>query len=151
MKLLSFACWTKFCKFLSGIYLKSVILWKEDRIQYTTVTKGYKSLNNLAPEYMTNMFTYIQDFHQRETRSLVRKDLCLLSGRHKNLFTNSFAYKRGLCCGTIYTLILGTVILWQGFNLHTEDLILPKTSLFFIIYFFIKHFLPNYSYNIYIF
>ena len=67
----------------------------------------YKSLNNLAPEYMTNMFTYIQDFHQRKTISSVRKDLvedirtCLLV----------ILPVTGLCCGTIYTLILGTVVL----------------------------------------
>lgn len=52
----------------------------------------YKSLNNLAAEYMHNMFKFVHECHQRKTRSSVRNNLYLTRGRHENIFTSSFAY-----------------------------------------------------------
>ncbi len=52
----------------------------------------YKSVNDLAPNYMKDMFTYVWDSHSRITRSSVKNDLYLPTGKHKELYIGSFAY-----------------------------------------------------------
>ncbi len=50
----------------------------------------YKYLNNLAPQYMCNMFNYVTNSHN--TRQSALKDLQVPPPTHKVLFENSFRY-----------------------------------------------------------
>ncbi len=43
----------------------------------------YKSVNDLAPNYMKDIFTYMRDSHSRTTRLSVKNDLYLSTGKHK--------------------------------------------------------------------
>ncbi len=52
----------------------------------------YKSVNDLAPNRMKDMVTYVRDSHSRTTRSSVKNDLYLPTGKHKELYIQSFAY-----------------------------------------------------------
>ncbi len=52
----------------------------------------YKIVNDLAPNYMKDMFTYMRDSHSRTTRSSVKNDVYLPTGKHKELYIQSFAY-----------------------------------------------------------
>ncbi len=52
----------------------------------------YKSVNDLAPKYMKDMFTYVWDSHSRTTRLSLKNDLYLPTGKHKELYIQSFAY-----------------------------------------------------------
>ncbi len=61
----------------------------------------YKSLNDLAPNYMKDMFTYVQDSHCRTTRSSVNNDLYLPTGKHKELYIQSFIYSGANICTSI--------------------------------------------------
>ncbi len=63
-----------------------------DRIKYHKAIKVFKSINNLAPRYMSDMFTKNSETHCRVTRALNRQDLYLSGGKHKVLYTDSFAY-----------------------------------------------------------
>ncbi len=45
-----------------------------DRISFRKVTMVYKSVNDLAPNYMKDMFTYVWDSHSHTTRSSVKND-----------------------------------------------------------------------------
>ncbi len=56
-----------------------------DRIKFRKATMVYKSVNDLAPNYMKDMFTYVQGSHSHTTRSSVKNDLYLLTGKHKEL------------------------------------------------------------------
>ena len=67
-----------------------------DRITYRKVTMVYKSLNDLTPPYMRNMFKYVKDTHGRTTRASVKNDLYLPPGKHKEVYTSSFAYSAAL-------------------------------------------------------
>ncbi len=53
---------------------------------------NFKSINNLAPRYMSDMFTEISKTHCRVTRASNGLDLYLPGGKHKVLYTDSFAY-----------------------------------------------------------
>ncbi len=63
-----------------------------DRIKVCKATMEYKSVNDLAPNYMKDMFTYVQGSHSHTTRSSVKNDLYLPTGKHKELYIESFAY-----------------------------------------------------------
>ncbi len=63
-----------------------------DRLKFRKATMVYKSVNDLAPNYMKDMFTYVRDSHSRTTRSSVKNDLYLSTGKHKELYIQSFAY-----------------------------------------------------------
>jgi hypothetical protein len=52
----------------------------------------YKSLNGIAPVYMSDMFSYVHETHSRDTRTAARSDLFLPSRKHKNIYLHSFAY-----------------------------------------------------------
>ena len=64
----------------------------QDRINFRKVTMVFRSLNFLAPSYMTNMFKFVSDINQRHTRSSNRNDLYLAGGRHKLIYMNGFYY-----------------------------------------------------------
>ncbi len=63
-----------------------------DRITFRKATMVYKSVNDLAPNYMKDMFTYVRDSHSRTTRSSAKNDLYLPTGKLKELYIESFAY-----------------------------------------------------------
>ncbi len=52
----------------------------------------YKSVNDLAQNYMKDMFTYVRDSYSRTIWSSVKNDLYLPTGKHKELYLQSFAY-----------------------------------------------------------
>ncbi len=47
---------------------------------------------DLAPNYMKDMFAYVQDSHSHTTKSCVKNDLYLPTGKHKELYIQGFAY-----------------------------------------------------------
>ncbi len=61
-----------------------------NRVKVRKATSVNKCLNNLAPQYMCNMFNYVTNNHN--TRQSARKDLEVPPGTHKVLFENSFRY-----------------------------------------------------------
>ena len=63
-----------------------------NRIDFRTATMVYRSVNELAPAYMRDMFKFSKDVTTRQTRSTTRNDLHLPSGRHKDIYMKSFAY-----------------------------------------------------------
>ncbi len=63
-----------------------------DRVTYRKACMMYKSLNGLAPVYMSEMFKYVYVSHSRDTRTSARCNLSLPSGKHKDIYINSFAY-----------------------------------------------------------
>ncbi len=50
----------------------------------------YKNLNGLAPVYMSEMFKYVHESHSRNTRTSASSNLSLPSGKHKDIYINSF-------------------------------------------------------------
>ncbi len=52
----------------------------------------YKRLNGLAPVYMSEMFKYVHERHSKNTRTSAHIDLSLPSGKHKDIYINSFVY-----------------------------------------------------------
>ncbi len=64
----------------------------KDRIVYHKACMVFKSLNGLAPKYMTDMFRYTHDTHSRDTRTAARKDLALPAGKHKDIFMRTLTY-----------------------------------------------------------
>ncbi len=52
----------------------------------------YKHVNDLVPKYIKDMFTYVQDSHSHTTRSSVKDELYLPTGKYKVLYIESFAY-----------------------------------------------------------
>jgi ribonuclease P/MRP protein subunit RPP40 len=59
-----------------------------DRVQFRKATMVYKSLNSLAPEYLTKMFTPVSN----NTRSQSRKDVLVSPGKHKTIYENGFRH-----------------------------------------------------------
>ncbi len=57
-----------------------------NRIAFRKATMVYKSLNNLAPPYMTNMLKHTTNFHSRQTRAATRNDLAVPYGIHKSIY-----------------------------------------------------------------
>ena len=64
----------------------------QDRVTYRKACMVYKSLNGLAPKYMTDMFQYVHETHQRDTRTASQNKLSLPDGKHKDVYTKSFGY-----------------------------------------------------------
>ncbi len=64
----------------------------KDRVKYRKSCMVYKSLHELAPKYMGDMFNYVSNTHTRDTRSASRNDLAIPGGRHKEVFRQSFAF-----------------------------------------------------------
>ncbi len=63
-----------------------------DRVKYRKTYMMYKSLNGLAPVYMSEMFKYVHESHFRDTRTSSPSNLSLQSGKHKDIYINSFMY-----------------------------------------------------------
>ena len=66
-----------------------------DRNQYFKALMMYKSLHNLAPQYLTRKFKYVSDIHNCNTRQAAAGQLALPPLTHGNdieCFMNSFSY-----------------------------------------------------------
>ncbi len=63
-----------------------------ERIKFRKSTIAYNGVNDLAPNYVKDMFTYVRDSHSRTTRSSVNNDLYLPTGKHKERYIQSFVY-----------------------------------------------------------
>ncbi len=72
----------------------------------------YKSVDDLALNYMKDMFTYVRDSHSRTTRSSVNNDLYLPTGKHKELYIESFAYSGA----NIWNSIIPDIRIQQSLN-----------------------------------
>ena len=64
----------------------------EERLLYSIATLVYKSLNNLAPTYLSEKFHYVSQCHTYNTRSALCNDL-MLPRSNTALFTHSFIYQ----------------------------------------------------------
>ncbi len=71
----------------------------------------YKSLNGLAPVYISEMFKYVHESHSRDTRTSARSDLSLPSGKHKDIYINRFVYSGAKIWNNIPTNIRNSVSL----------------------------------------
>ncbi len=71
----------------------------------------YKSLNGLAPVHMSEMFKYVHESHSKDTRTSPGSDLSLPSGKHKDIYINSFAYSGAKIWNDIPTNIRNSVSL----------------------------------------
>ncbi len=71
----------------------------------------YKSLNGLAPVYMSEMFKYVHESHSRDPRTSTHSNLSLPSGKHKYIYINSFAYSGAKIWNDIPTNIRNSVSL----------------------------------------
>ncbi len=63
-----------------------------DRIRSHTATMMYKTMNNLAPQYMAEMFTTVNMVTTRATRSSTSQDL-RIPKPHLEIFRRSFQYR----------------------------------------------------------
>ncbi len=80
-----------------------------DRVTYRNTCVMYKSLNGLAHVYMSEMFKHVHESHSRDTRTSAHSDLSLPSGKHKDIFINSFAYSGAKIWNDIPTNIRNSV------------------------------------------
>ncbi len=58
-------------------------------------TMVHKSLNRTAPDYMKEMFKFVTDGSQRQTRFVDNSKLYMPTGNYLNVFTDSFQYAAG--------------------------------------------------------
>ncbi len=84
----------------------------DDRIKLCEATMVYKNVNDLAPNYMKDMFTYVWDSHSRTTRSSVKNVMYLLTGKHKELYIQNFAF----CGAKIWKSIIPNISNQQSLN-----------------------------------
>ena len=70
------------------------------RVQYHTCVMVYKALNNLAPEYINDMFTKVPDTHNRNTRS-VDQELLRIPSFKTSLYENSFSVSAARLWNTV--------------------------------------------------
>ncbi len=82
-----------------------------DRVTYRKACIIYKSLNGLAPVYMSEMFKYVHESHIRDAINSARSNLFLPSGKHKDIYINSFAYSGAKIWNDIPTNIRNSVSL----------------------------------------
>ena len=64
-----------------------------DRINYRRAVMVYKSLNGLAPSYMKDMYTLVNNVNTRSTRYCDNLRIYLAPKANLKLFTNSFQYQ----------------------------------------------------------
>ena len=69
------------------LFEQSKILPIKYRVMYRVVCLVYKSLNNLTPDYLSNMFKPLSTISQRHTRSTANMDLWIPN--HKLTITRS--------------------------------------------------------------
>ncbi len=67
----------------------------------------FKSLNNLAPQYMTGMFKYVNINTCNCLKAYRKGNLQIPAGIHKMVFVNSFAYN--------------SVNIWNQINLEVRN------------------------------
>ncbi len=82
-----------------------------DRVTYRKTCIMYKSLNCLAPIYMSEMMKYVHESNSRNTRTSARNDLSLRRGKHKDIYINSLAYSGAKIWNDIPTNIRNAVSL----------------------------------------
>ena len=70
------------------------------RVQYHSCVMVYKALNNLAPDYVKDLFKNVSDTHNRNTRS-VDKALLHIPRFKTNSFENSFSVSAARIWNTI--------------------------------------------------
>ncbi len=92
-----------------------------DRIKYRKVIMAFKSINNLEPRYMSDMFTKISETHCRVTRGSNRQDLYLPCGKYKVLYTDSFAYSGAIIWNNLSTSIRNCSTLNQFQSAYLND------------------------------
>ena len=63
----------------------------QDRINYLKSVQMYKTLNNLAPSYLTDCFNFTSSVHSRSRRSISNNDL-YVPKPNTELFRKSFVY-----------------------------------------------------------
>ncbi len=85
------------------------------RVIYRKACIMYTSLNGLAPVYMSEMFKYVHESHSRDTRTSASSNLSLSSGKHKDIYINSFATSGAKILNDIQTNIRNSVSL-EGFK-----------------------------------
>lgn len=80
-----------------GIDIVNDLGWMNvrERCNYLTSILVYKALNNLAPNYISDMFSYLSETREFVTRSHTRGDLCIPKP-NLELFKSSLQY-RGAC------------------------------------------------------
>ncbi len=61
-------------------------------VEYRRATMLHKSLNRTAPDYMKEMFKFVTDVSQRQTRFVNNSKLVLPTGNNLKVFTYSFQY-----------------------------------------------------------
>ncbi len=72
-----------------------------DGVKYRKVIMVYKSLNGLAPPCMREMFKFISDVSNRNSRYVDKTKLYLPTCKHLKIFTDSFAYSAAEVWNTI--------------------------------------------------
>ena len=77
---------------VSGLIKSLGWMTVEERLLYSIATLVYKSLNNLAPTYLSEKFHYVSQCHTYNTRSALCNDL-MLPRSNTALFTHSFIYQ----------------------------------------------------------
>ncbi len=87
----------------------------KDRVTYRKACMMYKSLNGLAPVYMSEMFKYVDERYSRDTRTSARSNLSLPSGKHKDICINSFVYSGAKIWNDMPTNITNSMSL-ESFN-----------------------------------
>ncbi len=63
-----------------------------DRVEYRRATMVHKSLIRTAPDYMKEMFKFVTDVSQKQTRFVDNSKLYLPTDNHLKVFTDSFQY-----------------------------------------------------------
>ncbi len=71
----------------------------------------YKSINGVAPVYMSEMFIYVHEIHSRDTRTAAHSDISLPSEKHKDIYIKSFVYSDAKIWNDIPTDIRNSVSL----------------------------------------
>ncbi len=72
-----------------------------DMVEYKRATMIHKSLNGTAPDYMKEMFKFVADISQRQTKYVNNSKLCLPKGNHLTVFAVSFQYVAGAVCNKL--------------------------------------------------
>ncbi len=66
-----------------------------DRVEYRRAIMVHKSLNKTASDYLKEMFKFVTDVSQRQTRYLDNSKLYLSTGNHLKVVTDSFHCEAG--------------------------------------------------------
>ncbi len=64
----------------------------KERTEYRQGTLANKAQNSLGPQCLSDMFTPVSEIHGRNTRSVANYDLYGPTGRHREVYRQSFGY-----------------------------------------------------------